>query len=137
MNGATRFILSFCLLSFTLQAEEKWNPALLLQHPKPKGNFDGLVIPVKRANNLILVEAQVDDMVGFFIFDTGAPYLVLNQTYFRNFNLDRSSLSAGLAGGGGYQKTTLVDRLKIRELFYENLEAVSDFGTGNSVIWQP
>src|SRR3954454_17668013 len=43
------------------------------------------VIPFTRAGNLILIQATVDTMVGNFILDTGAPYLVLNITYFRDY----------------------------------------------------
>jgi len=52
--------------------------------PLPTGEFTTIVIPIKRAQNLIVVEAKIDTMQGNFILDTGAPYLVLNQTYFRN-----------------------------------------------------
>ena len=55
------FWSTFLLLGSPLQAEHKWNPALLLQHPKPKGNFDGLVIPVKRAKNLADLFTTVND----------------------------------------------------------------------------
>ena len=47
---------------------------------RPQGDFETLVIPLKRAQNLLLVEAKVDSIEGNFILDTGAPYLVLNKT---------------------------------------------------------
>jgi len=43
-----------------------------------------VTIPIKRAGNLIIIEAQVDSVSGNFVLDTGAPYLVLNATYFRD-----------------------------------------------------
>jgi hypothetical protein len=44
-----------------------------------------LAIPFSRAGNLIVVRAEADTMQGNFILDTGAPYLVLNITYFRDY----------------------------------------------------
>lgn len=43
------------------------------------------VIPFSRAGNLILIKAKADTTEGNFILDTGAPGLVLNITYFRNY----------------------------------------------------
>ncbi|MBK7441147.1 MAG: hypothetical protein IPI65_06360 [Bacteroidetes bacterium] len=54
--------------------------------PIPQGEFDELFIPLKRVQNLFLIEARVDSLVGNFILDTGAPHLVLNKTYFLGQN---------------------------------------------------
>lgn len=43
------------------------------------------VIPFSRAGNLIVIKAKADSTEGNFILDTGAPGLVLNLTYFRNY----------------------------------------------------
>lgn len=43
------------------------------------------VIPFTRAGNLIVLRARVDTIEGNFILDTGAPHLVLNITYFRDY----------------------------------------------------
>src|SRR5882757_11370346 len=43
------------------------------------------VIPFSRAGNLILIKAKADTTEGNFVLDTGAPGLVLNLTYFRNY----------------------------------------------------
>jgi len=42
-------------------------------------------LPFSRAGNLILVQATADTTTGNFVLDTGAPHLVLNITYFRNY----------------------------------------------------
>lgn len=42
-------------------------------------------IPFTRAGNLIVIKATVDTIEGNFILDTGAPGLVLNHTYFRDY----------------------------------------------------
>ncbi len=52
--------------------------------PVFEGGSNTVTIPMKKAGNLIIIEAQVDTMVGNFVLDTGAPYLVLNATYFRD-----------------------------------------------------
>lgn len=43
------------------------------------------VISFTRAGNLIVLRARVDTIEGNFILDTGAPHLVLNITYFRDY----------------------------------------------------
>lgn len=42
-------------------------------------------IPFSRSGNLILIKAKADTTAGIFILDTGAPGLVLNITYFRDY----------------------------------------------------
>lgn len=104
-----------------------YNRRLIAQRPVPKGDFKKLVIPVKRVGKLIIVEATVDGIRGNFIFDTGAPYLVLNATYFRDYTEDQEHIATDVAGNLVPQKVTKVSRLKMLGMHYENLEAdVSD-----------
>ena len=58
------------------------------------------VIPFSRAGNLIVIRARVDTAWGNFILDTGAPGLVLNMTYFRNYASDGNmeGESGGITG---------------------------------------
>jgi hypothetical protein len=49
------------------------------------GDSSSSVIPFSRAGNLIVVKGKADSTEGNFILDTGAPYLVLNITYFRDY----------------------------------------------------
>lgn len=91
--------------------------------PKAEGDFQTLVIPFKRADGLLLVEANIDSVEGNFILDTGAPYLVLNKTYFRNGKQTEGSLSAGVTGGASAVLHTTVGKLQIQELFYRNVQA--------------
>src|SRR5574343_801004 len=83
-------ILLFCLVlipflessaqtTILTSASPGWN----MLSSEAKGEFDTLKLPLKRAGNLLLVEADVDGQRGNFILDTGAPGLVLNTTYFR------------------------------------------------------
>lgn len=65
--------------------------------PKAICDEKQIVIPLKRVGNLFLIEAMADSVVGDFIFDTGAPYLVLNQNYFRQLS-NQGELSASGIG---------------------------------------
>lgn len=48
-------------------------------------------LPFSRAGNLILIRAKADTTTGNFILDTGAPGLVLNITYFRDYPASTST----------------------------------------------
>lgn len=95
----------------------------------PCDDFKTLVIPIKRIQNLIVVEAKIDTIIGNFILDTGSPFLVLNKTYFRKGWT--TNLSAANATGQAVTPVmrTRVDDFAIRELFFENLPAdINDLG---------
>lgn len=83
------------------------------------------IIPFIRAGNLILLQATVDGVSGNFIFDTGAPGLVLNVTYFRNY---KSSQRADSEGGGITGHThgaspTMVEALNLGGFTYKRVHA--------------
>lgn len=96
-------------------ASPGWN----LLASAPKGDFDTLKIPLKRADNLLLIEAEVDGLRGNFIFDTGAPGLVLNTTYFRQQAIRKNRSSVGIAGTSSEVYETQIKNLRISELYYE------------------
>jgi hypothetical protein len=82
------------------------------------------VIPFTRAGNLIIVKAKVDTLEGNFILDTGAPNLVLNITYFRDYPsqpLDGEQTS--ITGTGGAVMRTKVLDLQLGSLNYHHLDA--------------
>ncbi len=98
-----------------------------MQRPVPRGDFEKLILPVKRVGNLIIIEATVDGIRGNFIFDTGAPYLVLNQTYFRDYEEVAGMVATDVNGSVLPQRVTRVSKLKMLGMHYENVEAdVSD-----------
>lgn len=66
-------------------------------------------LPFTRAGNLILVTGKIGNQTGNFILDTGAPYLVLNETYFEG-ELVNNSIGAGLG------ENTAIAHLTIEEL---------------------
>ena len=91
--------------------------------PEPFGDYNNLVVPIKRAGNLIIVEAQIDTMQGNFILDTGAPYLVLNTTYFRNMPRIEEQEAGGINGASSGTFTTVVKNFSILDLHYSRLTA--------------
>jgi Aspartyl protease len=84
------------------------------------------VLPFSRAGNLILIKAKADAIEGSFILDTGAPGLILNMTYFRDYPV--SEHYAGEEGGGitgsvaGYGHT-VVKKLSFGAVNYFKVEA--------------
>ena len=80
-----------------------------------------IVIPLKRAGNLFLIEAVVDSVAGDFIFDTGAPYLVLNQNYFRQLQPQQNLITAGV-GNTNTAVRTVVHSLSFSGIRYNDID---------------
>lgn len=100
-----------------LAAAPGWN----LLASEAKGDFDTLKLPIKRAGNLILVEATVDSIRGNFILDTGAPGLVLNTAYFRDKAIRKNRSTVGVAGSSNVVYEMQVNKLQISSLYYEKI----------------
>lgn len=77
------------------------------------GGADSCVIPFSRAGNLILIRVRADTTEGNFILDTGAPGLVLNLTYFRDYPAvtEPNEEQSGITGNVSAVKKTLVGKL--------------------------
>jgi predicted aspartyl protease len=88
-----------------------------------------LVIPIRRVQNLIVIEARIDTMVGNFILDTGSGGIVLNKTYFRQgWELD-NKVTANVIGTTEPVMQTHIRSLSIKDLYVENVLAdLSDLG---------
>jgi len=80
------------------------------------------IIPFTRAGNLILIQARADTSTGFFIFDTGAPGLVLNITYFRHYPTSNPAESGGVTGGTVSAQTS-VDSFRLGPISYRRVLA--------------
>ncbi|MEO6151058.1 MAG: aspartyl protease family protein [Mucilaginibacter sp.] len=91
--------------------------------PETYGDFKTLVIPIKRAGNLIIVEAKIDSLIGNFVLDTGAPHLVLNATYFRDLPRISDHESGGINGEVANTFKTEVNNFSILDLSYRHLRA--------------
>jgi hypothetical protein len=97
----------------------------LFKDPEPLIPKSVVTIPLKRVGKLLLIEATIDGLTGNFIFDTGAPYPVLNATYFR----DRSSreksnyYAQGINGELDAVRTLKIRNLYMGNILYQNLNA--------------
>src|ERR1700723_2375933 len=89
--------------------------------PPPFADFKTLVVPIKRAGNLIIIEATVDSLEGNFVLDTGAPYLVLNETYFRDAPKIDDQEAGGINGKADGAFSTVVHNFRILDLQYSRL----------------
>jgi predicted aspartyl protease len=93
--------------------------------PDPTTSTDtASIIPFTRAGNLIVVKATVDSIQGNFILDTGAPYLILNITYFRDYPLTYGEdEQTSITGSGSAVAKTLVKKFTLGSLEYKRTEA--------------
>lgn len=83
------------------------------------------IIPFSRAGNLIIIRARIDTTEGNFILDTGAPNLVLNMTYFRDYPASDESQEGqgGITGSTSTSSSTAVSSLSFGPVKYYKLEA--------------
>jgi predicted aspartyl protease len=86
-------------------------------------DFDSLNIPLKRAGRLFLIEAKIDEQEGNLIFDTGASNILLNRTYFREYETKGRQNSYGITGNVNTVDKVLIDSLELADLVYEELQA--------------
>jgi len=84
---------------------------------------DSVIIPMKRAGRLFLIEAKIDNEIGNLVFDTGANGLVLNSTYFRSHLKTGGVVSNGITGSVGTVEQISVDKIEFADLKYNNLRA--------------
>jgi hypothetical protein len=101
---------------------------------KALGSNNSIIIPLKRAGKLILIEAQIDSLEGNLILDTGSMKLVLNSIYFRKGQKAGGSISGGVTGKVQSVSKNRIKRLKMSEIYYENIDAdMVDLGHLESV----
>jgi hypothetical protein len=83
------------------------------------------IIPFNRAGNLIMVQGRVDTTRGNFILDTGAPHLVLNITYFRDYpqTVVQDETQTSMTGTAGPLVRTMVKEFVLGTLDYYRLDA--------------
>lgn len=126
------YLLLFFFMGITQWAKAahpKPVPHIIFKHsivfpdPEPYGEFSTLIVPFKKVGNLIVIEAQIDSTYGNFILDTGAPYVVLNKTYFRDAPHIEDAEAAGVNGASNGSFKTTIKHLSIFELNYDRLTA--------------
>ncbi len=116
-------LIIFSVCNVAMRLPEDRASAPIFDGAIPMGDFERLEIPLKRINNLFLIEARIDSLEGNFIFDTGAPKLVLNKTYFRNWKLSNGSTAFGIGGAASQVFQQSIDSLVIGELYFIDLDA--------------
>jgi hypothetical protein len=91
--------------------------------PDLAGDFKIISIPIKRAGNLLIVEAKIGALKGSFVLDTGAPDMVLNAAYFHHLpDLDDQD-AHGVTGSTGKITTSVRDFSLGADLHYDYLHA--------------
>lgn len=88
--------------------------------PFVKTDSANCVIPFSRAGNLIIIRATVDTTEGNFILDTGAPGLVLNIPYFRNYTAQENpdEIQGGVTGSVEDAGRVAIDSLSFGPVHY-------------------
>jgi hypothetical protein len=83
------------------------------------------VVPFSRAGNLIIIRAKIDTIVGNFIFDSGAPSLILNSTYFRNYTNTSAEVedAGGITGVANSIGHTMVNTLQFSGVNFSKVDA--------------
>jgi predicted aspartyl protease len=89
-----------------------------------------VVLPLKRAGNLVLLEAQVNGIPGNLILDSGSSSLVLNSIWFTEEARPMAAFTAGgITGSTGKMSRMIVDNIRIQDMNFARVEAnVSDLG---------
>jgi len=91
--------------------------------PENKLMVDSVIIPLKRAGRLLLVEATVDGETGNLVFDTGANGLVFNSTYFRKHEKTGGYSTMGTTGALGTVEQITLDKIEFANLTYKKVRA--------------
>lgn len=86
-----------------------------------QGDFNSIIIPIKRAGRLILLDAYADSVSGSLILDTGSGGIVLNQIYFRNERKNSGQQSGGITGKIRNTKKAKIGNLSFSELVYKDI----------------
>lgn len=91
-----------------------------LSDPVVHSDTNTAIIPFNLVGKLIVLQASADTTTGNFIFDTGSPGLVLNNTYFRDYPVQavHGSASSGISGRGEATEQTSVAKFQLGPLHY-------------------
>lgn len=106
---------------------DEMSPATMVFNHQDK---DMMVFPLKRAGNLIMLEAIVDGIRGNLILDTGSSAIVLNSIWFNEEGRVLAEYSAGgITGSTDTYSKMRIEHLQISEMEFEKINAsVSDLG---------
>ncbi len=125
-------LFTFCLLQATAQVVvQVANPPVISKAPLPaiagaktdSSQNNTQVIPFNRVGNLIIIQATADTTTGNFILDTGAPGLVLNLTYFRQYRQSEAGERGSMSGAVLGAVQTTIDKFSFGNISYKSLDA--------------
>ena len=130
------FAVTMVLLSAIIPAERRCDfnkkeflfvsvPSIAPENYEPlfPADADSVVIPLKKAGRLFLIEAKVDGQNGNLVFDTGANGLVLNATYFRDYQRTGGTVTGGITGAVGKVEKIAIANIEFNSLTYKKLRA--------------
>ncbi len=80
-------------------------------------------IPFHRVGKLLLIKGAIQGVTGYFIFDTGAPGLVLNNQHFKNFSIDPTRQVTGVNGQIHNARILYVKSLKFGAVAFKKQRA--------------
>jgi predicted aspartyl protease len=122
-----RFLVMMLIIFCSFTKGLAWHDITLTNFtpsdPQVVGEWERLVLPLKRSGNLLLLEGKIDSIQGNFIIDTGAPYLVLNSTYFRNYALGKQTSVTSVSGSVDAAQRGFISQLNFGELQYNAVDA--------------
>ena len=108
---------------FTKISTKNKSSPVVYNDPVVTSDTPSCVIPFSRAGNLIVIRAKVDTTEGNFILDTGAPKLILNMTYFRNYLISAVNSESGGITGPVAANTVTIPRLCFGPVKYYRVES--------------
>lgn len=76
-------------------------------------------IPVHKFGKLLLLKGAIKGDTGYFIFDTGAPGLVLNDQYFKNYYTDPTRQVTGANGQIHDARVCKVGQLQLGDVVFK------------------
>jgi hypothetical protein len=83
---------------------------------------DVFTIPFRNLGKLIRVQATVNGKKGYFILDSGAPFLVLNSQYFPHLGTELRLVNvSGVTGGVKNVRTAMIDAFEWGGIQYSSL----------------
>lgn len=109
----------------------KESPAQAIVIPVAVSDSASCIIPFNRVGNLIVIQAKADSLEGNFVLDTGAPGLVLNLTYFRDYPIEakHNEEETSIAGSGGSTQQTSIRELSFGAMrFYRTTADLTNLG---------
>jgi hypothetical protein len=104
------------VLTYSSESSAQTMTGFFGREPVVRTDTCDFILPFSRAGNLILIRAKADTTEGSFILDTGAPGLILNMTYFRDYPVTESN--AGEQGGGITGSVADYGRTQVQKLSF-------------------